>query len=235
MPEAGEFTTTHVLVAAAQAGEMAALQTLIERFFFTVLKNRWLYSFRQAGREKAAAEALAGAAVRPDDAPDREENAIWRMNLVRRALAEWARRGRSGPGRGPAAALFREISLLGKPLKDAAADPAGPTDMRSFNMGVLLGVLLGSPGFSWWVLLVSPQELLAQPDRVVGRTSAGGSRAGAGDAGVAGRIKRRGYLVFGDSNRRNPKLSSRSEGPHWNRSAARQSSAMLTHAPPRST
>ena len=172
MSEPGLFTTTHVLVAAAQAGETAAFQALLERyffvgntwlerktlpaavstgdilgdvfrdflarpeilrkfelreagsfrrFFFTVLKNRFLYAHRRSAHEREALEALTRDTVRESADPDEEENAIWRMNLVRRALAEWSRCSRSEPARKPAAVLFREMYLDGKRLKDAAA------------------------------------------------------------------------------------------------------------------
>jgi DNA-directed RNA polymerase specialized sigma24 family protein len=171
MPEAGHFTTTHNLVAAAQGGETGAFQALLERyffvgkswlegralppglaagdilgevfqdflshprilerfelreagsfrrFFFAILKNRFLYAFRRTARQKAAVEGLASATEAAEGAPDEEENALWRMNLVRRAILEWSRRCRGASGREGAAALFRELYFGGKPLKDAA-------------------------------------------------------------------------------------------------------------------
>jgi DNA-directed RNA polymerase specialized sigma24 family protein len=171
MPEAGQFTTTHNLVAAAQGGEIGAFQALLERYFFVgkswlerrplppglavgdilgevfqdflsrprilerfelreagsfrrffyaVLKNRFLYAFRRAARRKAAVEGLAEE-TESAGTPDEEENALWRMNLVRRAILDWSRRCRDEKGREGAAALFRELYFGGKSLKDAAS------------------------------------------------------------------------------------------------------------------
>ncbi len=96
------------------------------RFFFAILKNRFLYAFRRTDRRKAAVEALASESEGLREAPDGDDNAIWRMNLVRRALVEWTGRNRGAAGREGAAELFREIYLNGKPLKEAA-DSAGLT------------------------------------------------------------------------------------------------------------
>lgn len=89
-------------------------------FFFKVLKNRALYILRKSPPEVALGDAVETLGIDAEAPPSEEENLLWRMNLIRRALSEWMARRRADAGREKAAELFREIYLAGKGLKEAA-------------------------------------------------------------------------------------------------------------------